>query len=54
MIELNVVEHGAVQLQNVVPAIVVVVEKFHGDAAQQDRFVADSASGMCRRSNVPS
>ena len=44
MIELNVVEHGAVELQDIVPAVVVVVEKLHGDAAQQDGLVADAGA----------
>src|SRR5258707_1051082 len=46
MIELDVVEHGAIQLQYVWPTVVIVVEKFHGDAAQQNRFVSDA--GMIR------
>ena len=44
VIELHVVEHGAVQLQNVGPAVVVVIQKFHRNAAQQDGFVADAGA----------
>src|SRR5450432_2737108 len=38
----NVIQHGAVELQNVVPTVVVVVQELHGNAAQQDRLVPDS------------
>ena len=44
VIELNVVEHGAVQLADIGPSVVVVVEELHGDAAQQNRFVADAGA----------
>src|SRR6266852_665976 len=44
MIKLDVVEHGAIQLKYVGPAVVIVVEKFHGDAAQENRFVADAGA----------
>ena len=42
MVERDIVEHGAVELQNIVPAIVVVIEKLRGHAAQQHRFVTDA------------
>src|ERR1700693_4069817 len=42
VIEVHVVEHRTVQLQNVRPAVVVVIQKFHGYAAQQNRLVADA------------
>src|SRR6202012_2744569 len=30
LIECDIIEHGAVGLQNIVPAVVVVVQEFHG------------------------
>src|ERR1700683_3352213 len=44
MVEINVVEHGAVQLKNIVPAVVIVVHELHGNAAQGDSFVADAGA----------
>ena len=42
VIKLNVVEHGAIQLQNIGPAIVVIIDEFHRYPAQQHGFVADA------------
>src|SRR5579859_4668752 len=42
MVKANVVEHGAVHLADVRPAIVIVVEEFHGEAAQENCFIADA------------
>src|SRR5437762_13026391 len=36
---MNVVQHGAVQLQDIGPAVIVIVQELHGDAAQQDGLV---------------
>ena len=44
MIELNIVDHGAVGLHDIVPAIIVIVQKFHGYATHQDRFVTDAGA----------
>ena len=33
VVELNIVQHGAVELQDVGPAVVVVIHKLHRDAA---------------------
>jgi hypothetical protein len=46
VIELNIVQHGAVELQDVVPAVVVIIQKFHGHAAQQDGLVADAGANV--------
>src|SRR4029077_17736652 len=44
VVEPHVVKHGAVQLQDIGPAVVIVVEKLHRDAAQQNRFVSDAGA----------
>src|SRR5450631_615337 len=44
MVEIDVVQHGAVQLQDVGPAVIVVIQKFHGDAAQQNGLVSDAGA----------
>ena len=35
VVEAHIVQHGSIELQDVRPSIVVVVEKLGGDAAQQ-------------------
>ena len=42
MIEGNIVEHGAVELQDIVPTVVVVIQKFHRYATQQHCFISDA------------
>ena len=42
VIEMNVVHHCAVELNDVRPAVVIIIDKFHGDAAEEDGFVANA------------
>src|SRR5882724_1624131 len=44
MVKRDVVKHGAIKLHNVVPTVIVIIEKLHGNAAEQDRFVANPRS----------
>src|SRR5216110_2932899 len=42
MIEGDIVEHGAVELQNIVPTVVIVVQKLHRDSTEQHCLVSDA------------
>ena len=42
VVKVDVVEHGAVHLADVRPAVVVVIHELHRDAAQENRLVADA------------
>src|SRR5205807_7342735 len=54
VVEIHVIEHGAVQLQNIWPAIIVIIQKLHGNAAQQDGLVADpGAIGVIVEGSIP-
>jgi len=44
VIKLDVVDHRAIDLDDVGPAVVIVIEKFHGDAAEENAFVADAGA----------
>ena len=42
MVKVNVIQHGPVQLQNVGPAVVVIIDELHGHPAQPKGLVPDS------------
>ena len=44
VIKLNVVDHGAIDLDDVGPTVVIVIEKFHRDATQENGFIADAGA----------
>ena len=44
MIKLDVIDHRSVDLQDVRPAVVIVIDKFHGNTAQENGFVADAGA----------
>ncbi len=44
VIKLDVVDHRAIDLDDVGPAVVIVIEKFHGDATEENGFVADAGA----------
>src|SRR6202021_2335579 len=44
VIKLNVVEHGAIKLHNVGPAVIVVIEKLHRHPTEMYRLVANAGS----------
>jgi len=53
LVQADVVDHGAVRLHNVGPAVVIVVNELCGYTAKQNRLVADSrAIGVVRKGAV--
>src|SRR5205085_5559325 len=44
VIKLNVIEHRAIQLQNIGPTVIVIVEKLCRHAAQEDGLVPNSGT----------
>ncbi len=51
VVQADVIEHRAIQLQDIRPAVIVVIKKFHRNPAQEDGFVADTGpiGGVVKR-----